>query len=61
METVTLNPGQTVVLAGFQNTNDQTQVDSMGPASTWALGGNKSALSTQTVTVVVVTPYLVGR
>lgn len=61
MESVTLNPGQTVVLAGFQQDRNAVDTSSIGPIEAWPLGGAKSADSTKTITVTVVTPYIIGR
>lgn len=61
MESVTLNPGQTVILSGFQEVENQIGISSLAAPSFWALGGNKGAKSTKNTTVTVVTPYIIGR
>lgn len=61
METVTLNAGQSVILSGFQELDNQIGISSVADPSLWALGGNKAANHTKTITVTLVTPYLIGR
>lgn len=61
MESVTLNPGQTVILSGFQQIDNQIGISSMAAPSYWALGGNKAAAAKKTTTVTVITPYIIGR
>lgn len=61
METVTLNGGQSVILSGFQELNNSIGVSSVAEPSLWALGGNKAANHKKTITVTLVTPYLIGR
>jgi type IVB pilus formation R64 PilN family outer membrane protein len=61
MESVTLNPGQTVILSGFQQVDNQIGISSMAAPAYWALGGNKAALARKTTTVTVITPYIIGR
>ncbi|MFZ9034861.1 MAG: hypothetical protein ACO2ZM_01900 [Francisellaceae bacterium] len=60
MQTVPLESGQTAVLAGFQSNTDNSGTNSIGPASTWMLGGKKSTNHERTVTVVIVTPYIIS-
>ncbi|WP_440616494.1 hypothetical protein [Cysteiniphilum sp. 6C5] len=59
MQSVPLKSGQTVILAGFEDKKDIAQTDSVGPQSTWMLGGSQAASNNSTVTVIVVTPYLI--
>ncbi|GGG01070.1 MULTISPECIES: hypothetical protein [Cysteiniphilum] len=59
MQSVPLKSGQTVILAGFEDKKDNAQTDSVGPQSTWMLGGSQAALNNSTITVIVVTPYLI--
>ncbi len=59
MQSVPLKSGQTVILAGFEDTKDNAQTDSIGPKSTWMLGGSQAAINNSTITVIVVTPYLI--
>jgi type IVB pilus formation R64 PilN family outer membrane protein len=61
MESVTLNPGQTVILSGFQELDNKVGVESIAAPSFWMLGGAKATNSTKTTTVTVITPYVVGR
>lgn len=61
MESVTLNPGQTVIFSGFQDVENSIGITSMASPNWWALGGNKAALSTKTTTITIVTPYIIGR
>lgn len=61
MESVTLNPGQTVILSGFQEIENGINIDSLAAPNWWALGGSKQATATKTTTVTVVTPYIIGR
>lgn len=61
MESVTLNPGETVILSGFQEVENKIGIDSFAAPQYWALGGNKAANLTKTITVTVITPYIIGR
>ncbi|MFI4956244.1 MAG: hypothetical protein ACHQAX_03445 [Gammaproteobacteria bacterium] len=61
MESVTLNAGQTVILSGFQELDNQVGVESVAAPSFWMLGGSKATNSSKTTTVTIITPYVVGR
>ncbi len=61
MESVTLNPGQTVILSGFQDVDNRVGVKSIAAPSLWPLGGAKGTDSDRTIMVTVVTPYIIGR
>ena len=61
MESVTLNPGQSVILSGFQDVDNRVGVDSIAKPSLWPLGGAKGTDSDRVITVTVVTPYIIGR
>jgi len=60
METMTLKSGQSLLMAGFQESDGKATTNSMGPEQVWALGGNKATSNTKSTTVVVVTPYIIG-
>lgn len=60
MQTVPLQTGQTVVLAGFQETLDRDATNSVGPSWTWwFLGGKTETTKEIRTTVVIVTPYII--
>lgn len=61
MESVTLNAGQTVILSGFQELDNQVGVESVASPQFWMLGGSKATNSSKITTVTVITPYVVGR
>lgn len=61
MESVTLNAGQTVILSGFQELDNQVGVESVASPQFWMLGGAKATNSSKITTVTVITPYVVGR
>ncbi len=61
MESVTLNPGQSVILSGFQDVDNRVGVQSVARPSLWPLGGAKGTDQNRTITVTVVTPYIIGR
>jgi type II secretory pathway component GspD/PulD (secretin) len=61
METVTLNAGQSVILSGFQDLDNEVGISSVADPALWPLGGNKATNHTKTITVTLVTPYLIGR
>ena len=60
MQAVPLTSGQTAVLAGFQNSEDTSGQNSVIPGTVIA-GGNNAANHDHTVTVVIVTPYIIGK
>jgi type IVB pilus formation R64 PilN family outer membrane protein len=61
MESVTLNPGQSVILSGFQDVDNRVGVASVARPSLWPLGGAKGTDQKRTILVTVVTPYVIGR
>lgn len=61
MESVTLNPGQSVILSGFQEVENKVSSSSTLEPKLWPLGGNKAADHTKSVTVTLITPYIIGR
>jgi type IVB pilus formation R64 PilN family outer membrane protein len=61
MESVTLNPGQSVIFSGFQEVDNEIGIASTFSPDWWALGGSKGAKATKTTTVTIVTPYIIGR
>jgi type IVB pilus formation R64 PilN family outer membrane protein len=61
MESVTLNAGQTVILSGFQDLDNEVGVKSVASPNFWMLGGSKATNSKKITTVTVITPYVVGR
>ncbi|WP_119342668.1 hypothetical protein [Facilibium subflavum] len=60
MQAVPLSSGQTAVLAGFQDNENDTATNSHGDESAWFIGGAKQTQSTNTMTVVLVTPYIIN-
>ncbi len=61
MESVTLNPGQSVILSGFQELDNDVGVESVAAPSFWMFGGSKATNTQKATTVTVITPYVVGR
>ncbi|WP_440616376.1 hypothetical protein [Cysteiniphilum sp. 6C5] len=61
MQTVPLTSGQTAVLAGFQNDTNNDGTNSVGPQKYWYLGGKQATNKEHTVTVVIVTPYIIDN
>lgn len=60
-ENMILKSGQTILIAGFQDDNASTSTSSLGNPDQWALGGSKATEHSKTTTVVVVTPYIIGK
>lgn len=60
-ENMILKSGQTILIAGFQDDNASTNTNSLGNPDQWALGGSKATEHSKTTTVVVVTPYIIGK
>lgn len=52
LQRAVLHSGQTLVLAGFEQTSDQNQRNGIGSASNWALGGGYSTDHNRTAIVV---------
>ncbi len=61
MQTVSLTSGQTAVLAGFQNDTNNDGTNSVGSQKYWYLGGKQATNKEHTVTVVIVTPYIIDN
>lgn len=61
LENMILKSGQTILIAGFQDDLAKTNTSSVGNPDYWALGGSKYTQHTKSTTVVVLTPYIIGR
>ncbi|WP_200403649.1 hypothetical protein [Fangia hongkongensis] len=55
-----LNSGQALIIAAFNDDTANMQQNSIGGEDTWALGGKKGTAKSRSMTVVVVTPYIIG-
>ncbi|WP_203368765.1 hypothetical protein [Cysteiniphilum marinum] len=53
--------GQSFILGAFRNQSANTGTNSIGDESKWWAGGNKATAEDHTMTVIVVTPYIMGR
>ncbi len=60
-ENMILKSGQTILIAGFQDDTAGANTNSLGDPQYWQLGGSKTTSHTKTTTVVVVTPYIIGK
>lgn len=58
---VVLATGQTLVLAGFERTRNETTAQGVGNARFLGLGGERSAQQSRLTTVVFITPRLLNR
>lgn len=56
-----MGSGETLVLAGFQRTQNQANHEGLTGASTWFLGGKKSSGTSKSTMVVLVTPYIMSE
>jgi len=57
MQRVSITPGETIMLAGFERSYNDSRVDSVLGESLWGLGGKKSGGVKKTKTIILVTPY----
>ena len=60
-ENMILKSGQTILIAGFQDDDAGANTNSLGDPNYWQLGGSKTTNHTKSTTVVVVTPYIIGK
>jgi type IVB pilus formation R64 PilN family outer membrane protein len=61
LESMILHSGQSILIAGFQTTSNQTDTASPTSMDMWyASGGAKSTQKTINTTVIVITPYIIG-
>ena len=56
-----LKSGQAIIIASFNDDAANMEVNSVGGEDTWALGGKKGTAKTHSMTVVSVTPYVMGN
>jgi type IVB pilus formation R64 PilN family outer membrane protein len=61
MQRVAITPGETIMLAGFERTYNDSRVDSVFGESLWGLGGQKSGGIKKTKTIILVTPYTMSN
>ncbi|WP_203249695.1 hypothetical protein [Cysteiniphilum marinum] len=55
-----LKSGQAIIIAAFNDESANTEVNSITGEDSWGLGGKKGTAKTHAMTVVSVTPYIVG-
>lgn len=58
LQRVVVDSGQSIMVAGFERTENRKSVNSLGGESTYLLGGRKSGGNKRVMTVIVLTPYL---
>lgn len=58
LQRVIVNSGQSIMVAGFERTENRKSVDSLAGESTYMFGGRKSGGTKRVMTVIVLTPYL---
>lgn len=61
LENMVLHSGQSLLIAGFQDTTGASAATSPTSPDYWLIGGGKQTSKTKVTTVVVVTPYIVGE
>ena len=60
MHSVRLSSGEPIILASFDDDTANVNQNGIGGKDTWGYGGNKATSKTHDMTVVVVTPYVIG-
>lgn len=60
-ENMILKSGQTILIAGFQDDQAGANTNSLGNPDYWQAGGSKTTNHSKSTTVVVVTPYIIGK
>jgi len=58
LQRVIVNSGQSIMVAGFERTENRKTVDSLAGESTYMFGGRKSGGTKRVMTVIVLTPYI---
>lgn len=58
LQRVIVNSGQSIMVAGFERTENRRSVDSLGGESTYLLGGKKAGGTKKVMTVIILTPYV---
>lgn len=55
---VAMKSGETLVIAGFERTEDSTDKSGIGHPSNWLLGGSQTAMKKRSILVIVLTPVV---
>jgi type IVB pilus formation R64 PilN family outer membrane protein len=58
---VSVNSGSTIMLAGFERTENSASVDSVGGKKFWLAGGKKTGGKKKIMTMILITPYVMAR
>jgi type IVB pilus formation R64 PilN family outer membrane protein len=53
--------GKSIMVAGFERTENTERVDSLAGKETWVAGGKKSGGQKRVMTIIVLTPYVMSR
>jgi len=53
--------GKTIMVAGFERTENSERVDSLAGKDTWMAGGKKSGGKKRVMTIIMLTPYVMNR
>lgn len=60
-QNVDVKPGEPLMIAGFDRTENQASINSPFGRYTWALGGNQLGGKRKIMTMIVLTPYIMEQ
>lgn len=61
MQRFVVKSGRSIMVAGFERTENVERVDSLAGKDTWVAGGRKSGGQSRVMTIIVLTPYVMSR
>lgn len=61
IQRVSLDSGNTVLITGFERTEDTSNVESLGGRKWWMFGGNKKGGVKKVKTMILMTPYIISN
>lgn len=61
LQRVAMRPGQTLMISGFERSEDRSNTESLISEDTWWFGGSKKGGEKRVSTVILLTPYVMSR
>lgn len=58
---VSIRSGSTLMVSGFERTEDKANTESIGGEHTWLAGGHKNGGKTKIITMILITPYIMSK
>lgn len=61
VQRVTVGSGQTMMIAGFERSEVDSKISSLGGKNTWLAGGSKAGGNKKIMTMILLTPYIMEK